>query len=168
METSPHSLIQFHGMHRDNFTIPSLFTPPTLSVRFSKAIFLYFNYIRVNILSESGHWVSDNSVCFYSSLSLLKSTYNTVTTNWTRETHQVVTLCRRYFKVWQRISILICKHKNSSNRVFTVILVAAYPRYRSVRNASQKFEIYFQIYNTTIQTWWSLDSQNNAILISRK
>ena len=49
-----------------------------------------------------------------------------------------------------------------------VIRVAVYPRYRSVQNASQKFEIYFQTYNTTIQNWWSLDSQNNAILISRK
>jgi len=94
----------------------------------------------------------DNSVWFYSSLALLKSTYNNLTTNWTRETHQI-TSRRRYFKIWQRLSILICQHTNSSHRVFTVIHVAVYPRYLSVENASQKFEIYFQTYNTTIQNW---------------
>jgi len=44
----------------------------------------------------------DNSLWFYSSLSLFKSAYNNVPTHWTGETYQI-TSCRRYFKMWQRI-----------------------------------------------------------------
>ena len=104
---SPHWLIQLHGVHSGRFTFTfNFYTTYTEVQDFQKQFYFTSATLADIILSKSGQWVPDNSVWFCSSLSLLKSTYNNVTTNWTLETHQIIS-CRPYFKMWHCVLYLI-------------------------------------------------------------